>query len=270
MSTQLAPVTGTAAGVPFLAVPPVSGRTDAPVVVAWHLMDPPCTERAFAAAMPLDGLDAWRIYLGLPLCGARTPEGGQEEVMRLGYEDAVMNLHAAVNTQAAAEFPAALAALREQLGFADGPLGLLGGSAGSAVAQQVMLESGLDVAAAVLVSPVSQLRPLVDALGELYGFEYPWHPAAQQAADRMDFVARAGEYRRTPPIRFVVGADDHAVGVLEPARRLHAALPGSDLVLVEGMVHKLADAPGLEPAPQIPAAAEADRLAVEWFAAHLS
>lgn len=269
MNTQLAPVTGTAAGVPFLAVPPESGRADAPVVVAWHLMDPPNTERAFAAAMPLAGLDAWRIYLGLPLSGARLPEGGQDEIMRLGYEDAVMNLHGPVATQAAAEFPAALAELRERLELGNGPLALLGGSAGAAVAQLVMLQSGLDVTAAVLVSPVTQLKALVDALGEMYGMQYPWRPESLEVARQMDFVARAGEYTTTPPIRLVVGADDHTDGVVGPAKELHAALPGSDLVLVDGMAHELAEAPGTEPAPQIPAAAEADRLAVDWLRRHL-
>ncbi|MGH3469506.1 MAG: alpha/beta hydrolase [Thermocrispum sp.] len=269
MSPKLAPITGTAAGVPFLAVPPVTARADAPVVVAWHLMDPPCTERAFAAAMPLDGMDAWRIYLGLPLSGARLPAGGIDEVMRLGYEDAVLNLHHPADTQAAAEFPAALADLRERLDLGDGPLALLGGSAGSAVAQLVMLQGGLEVAAAVLVSPLAQLRPMVDALGEVYGFQYPWHPVAEAAAAELDFVARAGEYTQPPPIRLIVGADDHPDGVVTPARRLHDAVPGSDLVLVDGMEHVLAEAPGVEPAPQIPAAVEADRLAVEWLQRHL-
>ena len=53
MPTTMVPVTGTAAGVPFLAVPPPVPRPSAPVVVAWHLMDPPRTEAAFAAALPL-------------------------------------------------------------------------------------------------------------------------------------------------------------------------------------------------------------------------
>src|SRR5918992_4876986 len=98
------PTTGVAAGVPFLALPP-GGRPDAaaPIVVAWHLMDAPRTEAAFAAALPLAGLDAWRIYLGLPMFGARTPPGGPEEVMRLAYEDAVLNLYAPVIEQAFSE-----------------------------------------------------------------------------------------------------------------------------------------------------------------------
>jgi hypothetical protein len=35
------------------------------------------------------------------------------------------------------------------------------------------------------------------------------------------------------------------------------------------MEHALAEEPGIEPAPQLPAATEVDRLAVAWFARHL-
>lgn len=118
-------VTGEVAGVPFVAVPPAGGaRPVAPLVAAWHLMDAPRTEAALAASLPLRGLDAWRVYLGLPLCGARLPAGGDEEVMRLGYEDAVLNLFGPAIDGAAAEFGAALAGLRERLGIGPGPLGL--------------------------------------------------------------------------------------------------------------------------------------------------
>src|SRR2546430_4208707 len=99
MST--AQIAGVAAGVPFLAVPPAASPPDrpAPVVVAWHLMDPPRTEAAFAAAVPMAGLAAWRIYLGLPMYGARLPGGGLDEVMRLAYADAVLDLQGPVATQ---------------------------------------------------------------------------------------------------------------------------------------------------------------------------
>jgi hypothetical protein len=50
-------------------------------VVVWHLMDPPRTEAAFAAALLLAGLEAWRTYLGLPLSGSRMPPGGAEELL---------------------------------------------------------------------------------------------------------------------------------------------------------------------------------------------
>lgn len=265
-------ITGTAAGVPFLALPPAGERADAPAVVAWHLLDPPRSETAFAAALPLAGLEAWRIYLGLPLTGARLPAGGFDELGRLGYEDAVLNLHGPVSAQAAAEFGPAFTELRDRLAFGNGPVGLLGGSLGAAVAQQVVAEQLVDVAASVLVSPLVQLRPAVEALGRGYGVEYEWTPASLEVARRLDFVGRADEVAACPATLLVVGADDEH-GFREPAARLHAALGqrsvASDLVVVAGMGHALAEEPGVEAAPQLPNAAEVDRLAVDWFARHL-
>src|SRR5262245_3148723 len=62
---------GEAAGVPFVAIPPQSKRDQTPTVVIWHMHDPPRSETAMAAALPLQGLDAWRVYLGVPLSGTR-------------------------------------------------------------------------------------------------------------------------------------------------------------------------------------------------------
>jgi pimeloyl-ACP methyl ester carboxylesterase len=265
--------TGTAAGVPFLVVPPVGDRATAPIVAAWHLMDPPRSEAAFAAALPLAGLDAWRVYLGLPLHGARLPEGGFDELMRLGFEDAVQNLQGPISADAAQEFGPAFAELRSRFGFRDGPVGLLGGSLGAAVAQQVIAERQVEVAAAVLVSPLTQLSPAVEALGRRFGVDYPWSESSQQIAQRMDFVARADELAACPATLLVVGAEDDESGFRAPAARVRDALASrsvtTELVVVPGMGHALAEEPGIEPAPQLPAAAEVDRLAVDWFARHL-
>ena len=252
--------TGVAAGVPYAVLPPRTSRPDAPVVVGWHLMDPPRTETALAAALPLTGLDAWRVYLGLPLTGSRAPAGGVEA---LGYADAVLEMFGPAVFGAADEFPAALAALRPTVG--EGPLAVLGGSIGSLVAQEVATRT--PVAAISLVSPVTQLRPVVAANGRRYGVTYVWTPPADEVADRLDFVARAKEL--DAPTLLVVGADDAPDGILEPAARLHAALPGSSLVTVPGMEHALAEEPGVAPAPQTPQAAAVDRLVVDWFRTHL-
>ena len=274
-----AQVVGTAAGVPFVAVPPDSAPTDqTPVVVAWHLMDAPRTETAFAAALPLAGLDAWRIYLGLPKFSSRLPDGGLDEIMRQGYEDAVMNLQGPVSEQAAAEFPAAYAELQERLGLRTGPVGVLGGSLGAAVALTLLAERPIAIDAAVLVSPMVQLHPAVEALGEFFGVTYPWSTESLAVAQRMDFVARAEQVGRDEPaIQLVVGADDHPTGFQEPAARLRDALAASyadpdrvELITVASMPHALAEEPGLEPAPQVPHAGEVDRHAARWFQTHLA
>ena len=263
------PIVSHAAGVPFIAVPPANGpRPDAPTVVAWHLLDPPRTEAAFAAALPLDGLDAWRIYLGLPMSGSRLPAGGDEEVMRRAYEDVVLNVYEPLIDQALGEFSSALDELHERLGIEAGPLGALAGSAGAAVAQTVMAEGGMDFAAAVLVSPVVRMRDTVAAGEQRFGTSYRWSPDAEAFADRVDFVARAGDLAGAA-VLLVVGEDDDP-GFREPAAELAAALsPRSELVVVPGMGHALADEPGIEPAAQTPHAAVVDRHAVAWFERHL-
>ncbi len=113
------PIRGTAAGVPFVALPPAGDvGASAPAVVAWHLMDPPRTETAFAAALPLAGLDAWRFYLCLPMCGARSLAGGFEELMRLAMDDAVLNVYGPLVRQASGEFLAVQAELRARFDLA--------------------------------------------------------------------------------------------------------------------------------------------------------
>jgi pimeloyl-ACP methyl ester carboxylesterase len=246
--------------------------------VAWHLLDPPRTEAAFAAALPLHGLDAWRIYLGLPMTGLRPPLGGWDELMRLGYEDAVLNLWMPVIYGAVEEFSPAFAALRRQLGFDPGPVGVLGGSIGAAVVQLVLAEGELALGAAVLVSPLVQLRRTVEAMARHFGISYPWSDESNTVADRLDFVARAGEIARQsrPAVLLIVGEHDDP-GFREPAAELAAALKKRyasedrvQLVTVPNMAHALAEEPGTGPAPQTPHAAVVDRHAVQWFQRYLT
>ncbi len=287
--TSVSPITGVAAGVPFLALPPSVGagmpegsQHAVPIIVAWHLMDPPRSESAFAAALPLNGLNAWRLYLGLPMCGARLPPGGPEALMRLFYQDAVLKGYQPIANQGAAELPAVLREARERLGLEDGPVALVGGSMGSIIAELVLTESapaaGIEVAAAVLISPVAQLRPMVEAIGRRYNVTYPWSPEAMRVAERLDFVARVDDIVRAgqPAIRLIVGAEDDREGFIEPALRLQSALTRRysdrsrvDLVIIPGMGHALAEEPGIAPAPQTAHAAVADQHTMAWFLAHL-
>ena len=117
-------ITGTAAGVPFTALPP-AGAIDgpAPLMVTWHMLDAPRTDAAFAAALPMTGVPAWRVHLGMPMCGARMVDGRVDAVIALAREDALLAFLAPFVHQAADEFPAALTALRDQLPVDDEPVG---------------------------------------------------------------------------------------------------------------------------------------------------
>ncbi|NIJ11482.1 dienelactone hydrolase [Saccharomonospora amisosensis] len=261
------PMRGTAAGVPFVALPPADDRTAAPLVVAWHLMSPPRSEQAMSAALPMAGLAAWRVYLGLPMSGERAPAAGEEEFFRLAAQDYVLNVAEPVTEQAAAEFPAVVAELRQRLSAADTPVGVLGGSAGATVALEVMARQDVPVDAAALVSPVTQLAPAVAANERNYGVTYHWSERSRAVARRYDFVRRAEEL--TGHVLLVVGERDD-IAFREPASALRDALgERARLVVIPGMEHALAEEPGIEQAPQTEHAALVDAEVTEWFRARL-
>ncbi|WP_199493149.1 alpha/beta hydrolase [Marinitenerispora sediminis] len=190
--------TGVAAGVPYVALPPAGGARSAPLVAVWHMMDAPRTETAMAAALPLAELAAWRVYLGLPMHGSRQPAGeaGPDDA---AFPDPLLDIVAPVVRGAAAEFPAALAELRTVLPVTDGPVGLVGASAGAAVALEVLAAGAIPVAAAALVNPAVTARAVIGVGERAFGMRYPWTEESRAVADRLDFVARAGEIARHHP-----------------------------------------------------------------------
>jgi dienelactone hydrolase len=281
MSDANAMVSGVAAGVPYVALPP-AGRGDdperAPLVVAWHLNDPPRSAAAMASALPLAGVAAWRVYLDLPMHGRRQLPGGLEEFMRLGYQDAVLNAFEPQVTQAVDEFPAALAELRDRLPVTGGPIGVVGASVGTLPAQLVIAAGAAEVSAAALISPVIQLAEVVAANERRFDVSYDWGDASRAVAARFDFVSHAGEIAARDPqpaMLLVTGADDDPAFPLQ-AQRLHSELRQrySDpqrvgLTSIPGMGHAFAAEPGIEPAPQTPEAKLVDAAVTDWLNRYL-
>lgn len=266
-------ITGTAAGVPFTALPPSSGDSAAPVLVAWHMLDAPCSDAAFAAALPMSDVEAWRIYLGMPLCGARMVEGGMAAGIELMRRDSLRSYTNMIVRSAADEFPAALASVRAQLSVDDGPIGILGGSLGGAVALLTLARAEVPVRAAALVNPAIRARSVVGLVEKLFGSSYPWDREAHEIADHLDFVARAEEIVDRTALLVVSGELDYPpfridAAALVAAARGHGA--DAELVTVDGLAHPLAKEPGIEPAPQLPIAKTVDDILATWFATHLA
>jgi dienelactone hydrolase len=270
-------ITGTAAGVPFTALPP-TGATEgpAPLIVTWHMLDAPRTDAAFAAALPMTGLPAWRVHLGMPMCGARMVDGRVDAIVELARKDALMAFLAPFVHRAAEEFPAALAALRDQLPVDDGPIGILGGSLGGAVALEVLTTRRAPIKAVALVNPAVRIRSVVELVTSgMTGSEepYPWTAESRTAADELDFVARAAAVPAQPPLLLVSGELDHpalrrdAAALVDALRERHAHPGEVELRTVPDLPHPLADEPGLEPAPQLPVAKVVDGILTQWFSA---
>jgi dienelactone hydrolase len=201
------------------------------------------------------------------------------EFMQRAYADAVLNAFEPQVSQAVAEFPAVLAALRSRLPVSDGPIGLVGASIGALPAQLVLADGLANVSAAVLISPVIQLAEVVAANERRFDVTYPWTDASRQVADRFDLVARAPDIAAArdpqPALLCIVGADD------DPAFPRQSELLRAELrqryrdprrvavTTIPDMGHAFAAEPGIEPAPQTPAAVRVEAAAAEWFARHL-
>src|ERR1700736_2181017 len=68
----------TLAGVPaILRIPKVVGKRP---IVLWHGLGPPASESELMTALPLDDVPSVKIYLGLPLLGARAPTNEAESL----------------------------------------------------------------------------------------------------------------------------------------------------------------------------------------------
>jgi pimeloyl-ACP methyl ester carboxylesterase len=263
------PISGVAAGVPFTALPPAGPLTGpVPLVIAWHLLDAPCTDAAFAAALPLNGLAAWRVYLGLPMCGARSASNGQQAIVDLAREDIMLRYIDHIVSQAVDEFPAALAEIRARFDIAHGPIAVVGGSMGGAVAARVLAERPVPIAAGALLNAAIRARSVVSVVEQGMEEPYTWTDASTRAADRLDFVARAGEIAPVP-VLVVSGELDHPP-LRADALDLAEVLPGARLLSVPGLDHPLAERPGVEPAPQIPNARIVDEAVTVWFREHLT
>ncbi len=264
------PSTGTTAnGVPYVLRAPRGRNAQAPLVVGWHLLDPPRTEGAFAAALPLDGLDAWKLYLGLPMSGTRMPAGGPDALFGMLAEDAPGLVHGPIHAQAVAEAPATIAEVRDTAGIADGvAVGLMGGSMGGAIVAELLATRAITAQAAVLANPLLDLRTMIDAVSPAFG-GYSWTARGATAAARIDYVGRAHEVAAAgAAIRVISGRADEPWFIA--STDAFAAAAGADLQRVVGVGHALADEPGIAPAPQTDAARAYDALAVDWFARRLS
>lgn len=259
------PITGTAAGVPFTALPPADNGP-APLVVTWHMLDPPRSDAAFAAALPMNDLPAWRVHLGMPMCGARMVDGSMDAGWKLIQQDVLMSAMYPFVRQAAEEFPAALASLRARLPVGDGPIGVLGGSLGGAVALRVLAYTEIPVFAGAVVNAAVRMRSVID----LFPGDYPYDAESEKAVDSLDFVAKAGVIAGRAPLLVVSGELDHPAFRADAVDLVDALGDRSELLSIPGLAHPLAEEPGIEPAPPLPPAREVDAGLTAWFRRHLA
>jgi predicted esterase len=213
------------AGVPALVrIPRVVTK---PPIVLWHGFGPPASERALMEALPLDDVPAVKVYLGLPLFGARTPPGGVDEIVRRQTEEFGSLLFEPAVMGAAKELPAVLESLQE--GGCMAPhdkIGLFGFSAGGASVLTALARHEVQVGAAVTLNASTGLNASVQALERATKRRYSWTTRSRQVAKDSDAVFHAAEIAagNPPPALLLIHGADDAMLSPQVASSLHEAL----------------------------------------------
>jgi pimeloyl-ACP methyl ester carboxylesterase len=232
------------AGVPVVVRPPANPNLPAPLIILWHGFGIPNSEEMLAKILPLEAVQAWKAYLGLPLFGKRLPESGFDEIMRRQVEDYVLQLLLPVIEQAMQELPTVIQALQAQFGINHQQgIGLFGFSAGGLAALLTLVESSLPITTVVLAGVTKDLVSAVDTferatrqyypmLKEQFPWmeerhtQYHWTEASEAVKQRLDFVTRASDIAQRHPIPAILlvhAAQDEAYAVGD-AETLYAAL----------------------------------------------
>lgn len=285
------------AGVPIVVRPPANPSLRAPLIVLWHGFGIPDSEQKLAEILPLEEVQAWKAYLGLPLFGKRLPVGGTDEIMRRQLEDYVLRLLLPIIEQAMQELPNVVHALQVQLGINDKQgIGLFGFSAGGLTALLTLVESPLLITTAVLAGVTKNLMSAVDNYERVVQASYPtlkeqfpwveeryrWTAESEIAKQRLDFVARASDIARrkpTPAVLFVHGVQDEIFAISE-VKELYAALAPyyeqadrADCLSMQTFEH-LKHQLDLEAAKNSPDMqqdiAELQQVVAAWFSQHLT
>ena len=259
------------AGVPaILRVPTLVKK---PVIVLWHGLGPPGSEEELMRALPLDDVPAVKVYLGLPLLGARAPAAGAETLAQRQAQDYALRIFEPIVVGAARELPRVLAALQQQkCPGATGKIGLFGFSAGGAAVLLALTAPDIPVSVAITVNAPAGLEPAIDALEAATKQPYAWSDASRKLAQRTNPVLHAREIAtRSPPpaILLVHGADDptispaQSVSLEKALRPLYADAHVQDrleLMMAAGVSHSWADSPSAD---------KLRREIAEWFNRYL-
>jgi dipeptidyl aminopeptidase/acylaminoacyl peptidase len=166
-------------------------------------------------ALPLDGVPSVKIYLGLPLFGARAPTGDAESLAQRQAEDYALRIFKPVVVGAAQELPAVLAALRglECLRTTD-KVGLFGFSAGGTAVLLALRDAHIPVRAAFTVNAPIGLNEAIAAMQRATKKPYVWSDASQALAEQSNLLLHAPEIAAGNPPRALLlfhGADDELI-----------------------------------------------------------
>jgi dienelactone hydrolase len=201
------------AGVPAIVRTP--STVTKPPIILWHGYAAPASEAELMRALPLDETPAIKVYLGLPLFGARAPAAGQDSVADRQQQDFALRLFKPVVMGAAAELPAVVKDLRRRRCLTGRQkIGLFGFSAGGTSALVALADHEAPISTVVTVNAPTGLTPSVEAMERATHQPFTWSQPARDVARQADVAARprdVAQGRPPPALLLIHGADDTVV-----------------------------------------------------------
>lgn len=201
------------AGVPAIIRAP-ERVTRAPILL-WHGLGPPGDKGALMAALPLDDVQAVKVYLDLPLFGDRMPRGGLSELAQRQKSDYGMEIFAPAVVGAARELPRIVEALGRRFERSSrGGVALFGFSAGGAAVLTALAEKEVPIRSAVILNAPNGLAGGVEAFEATTHTKYSWTAQGRRLAEKTDAIGRASEIARTrrpPALLLIHGLDDEMI-----------------------------------------------------------
>jgi dienelactone hydrolase len=203
----------------------VPARITKPPIILWHGFGPPDSERQLMNALPLDEVPAVKVYLGLPMFGARELADGElgrrqkQDLGSLVFEPVVMG--------GAKELPSVVRALEQRGCMRSGAaIGLFGFSAGGAAVLYALAEADVRIGAAVTLNASTGLSASANAYERVTKESYAWTEATRELARRSDAVGRARDIAagEPPPALLIVHGAEDAMLTPSVAVTLHEAL----------------------------------------------
>jgi dienelactone hydrolase len=261
----------TLAGVPATLRVPATIKK--PPILLWHGLGPPGSESELANALPLDDVPAVKVYLGLPLLGARAPSKEEESLAQRQTEDYALRIFEPIVVGAARELPSVVDELKRLHCLRDhDKVGLFGFSAGGAAALVALTDTHIPVSAAVVVNAPTSLNVAVDGFEHATQHPYSWSDTSRELAQRVDAINHAKDIASGHPPRALLlfqGADDAVIAPngavsLEEALRPYYLQSGNErrlkLVVAPGVSHAWADPTTV---------AQVQRAVADWFNQYL-
>lgn len=284
------------AGVPAICSPPANPEVTAPLIVLWHGFGVPNSEEILAQTLPLSQVQAWKVYLGLPLFGKRLPSGGIEEAMRQYVDDYVLKFLLPIVEQAAEELPAVVNSLQAKFNIDTSKgIGLFGFSAGTEAVLLALAQSNIKVNAAVFAGAGKNLEMFVNAYEQYFDTlqaqfpwmeekhkTYQWSKESEAAKQRLDLDAVIQQVVKRDSqlaLLFVHGAQDEIFPVsdiekiyatLKPHYQQHQAEEQLSLSIFQNLKHQI-DIQAASDSPEISKDITAlESTVVNWFKKYLT